>query len=70
MQITSEYTCTFCGKPNITFVDISQGRQQKYVENCEFCCRPNILYVKVDEDSLDVEIDSNYGNQVSYKLNK
>ncbi|WP_036483417.1 CPXCG motif-containing cysteine-rich protein [Myxosarcina sp. GI1] len=60
MQTTSEYICAFCGEPNTTFVDISGGIQQTYTEDCQVCCRPNVLYVRVDEDTLEVEIDSDY----------
>ncbi len=60
MQTTAEYICAFCGESNTTFIDISGGMQQSYVEDCQVCCRPNILYVRIDEDTLDVEIDSDY----------
>jgi len=49
-----------CGEPNLTFVDFSAGGQQSYVEDCQVCCRPNILYVRIDEDTLDIEIDTEY----------
>ena len=58
MQNTAEYYCAFCGEPNTTFVDISSGMQQSYVEDCQVCCRPNILYVTFDEDTLEVSIES------------
>ncbi len=58
MNNTAVYHCAFCGEPNTTFVDISGGMQQSYVEDCQVCCRPNILYVHFDEDTLDVTIDS------------
>ena len=60
MQTTAEYTCAFCGEPNLTFVDFSAGGQQSYVEDCQVCCRPNVLYVRVDEETLDIEIDTEY----------
>lgn len=60
MQTTSEYTCAFCGEPNTTFIDISGGMQQSYVEDCQVCCRPNILYISIDEDTLKIEINSDY----------
>ena len=60
MQTTSEYMCAFCGESNTTFVDLSSGMEQRYLEDCQVCCRPNILYVRVDEDTLAVEIDSDY----------
>lgn len=60
MQTSSEYYCAFCGEPNSTFVDISGGMQQSYIEDCQVCCRPNKLYVRIDEDSLEIEIDSDY----------
>ncbi|BBC22500.1 MULTISPECIES: CPXCG motif-containing cysteine-rich protein [unclassified Pseudanabaena] len=58
MQDTAEYTCAFCGEPNMTFVDFSAGMQQSYVEDCQVCCQPNVLYIQIDEDTLDIEISS------------
>ncbi|NES80340.1 MAG: CPXCG motif-containing cysteine-rich protein [Moorea sp. SIO2B7] len=60
METTADYFCAFCGENNSTFVDLSAGMQQSYIEDCQVCCRPNLLYVRVDEDTLDVEIDSDY----------
>ena len=60
MPTTAEYTCAFCGETNLTFVDISAGFQQSYIEDCQVCCRPNMLYLRVDEDTLEVTILSNY----------
>ena len=56
----AEYSCAYCGETNPTFVDFSAGNSQSYVEDCQVCCRPNILYIQIDEDSLEVEISSEY----------
>jgi hypothetical protein len=58
MQDTAEYTCAFCGETNVTFVDFSAGMQQSYVEDCQVCCQPNVLFIQIDEDTLDIEINS------------
>ncbi|PSP05041.1 MAG: CPXCG motif-containing cysteine-rich protein [Cyanobacteria bacterium QS_7_48_42] len=58
MQTTTEFSCAFCGESNPTFVDLSAGMQQSYIEDCQVCCRPNVLYLRVDEYTLDIEIDS------------
>ncbi|AOY80191.1 MAG: CPXCG motif-containing cysteine-rich protein [Moorea sp. SIO1F2] len=60
MQETAQYSCAYCGETNLTFVDLSAGEQQSYIEDCQVCCRPNILYVRVDQETLDIEIDSDY----------
>ena len=60
MQNTSEYRCAFCGEQNITFIDISAGLQQSYVEDCQVCCRPNQLYVSIDDQTLEVVIAADY----------
>ena len=57
MQNTAEYTCAYCGD-NLTFVDLSAGAQQSYVEDCQVCCQPNVLYLRLDEETLDIEINS------------
>ena len=58
MQNTSEYICAYCGESNLTFVDLSAGSQQSYVEDCQVCCQPNVLYLYVDVETLDIEINS------------
>ncbi|MEB3233280.1 MAG: CPXCG motif-containing cysteine-rich protein [Leptolyngbyaceae bacterium] len=60
MQVTTEYCCAFCGESSNTFIDISAGLSQRYIEDCQVCCRPNILYVLVDEDTLDIDIQTDY----------
>ncbi len=60
MQTTAEYFCACCGEPSTTFVDISGGMEQSYIEDCQVCCRPNVLSVRIDEDTLDIEIDTDY----------
>ncbi|MEO0409776.1 MAG: CPXCG motif-containing cysteine-rich protein [Cyanobacteria bacterium P01_A01_bin.135] len=60
MQTTADYSCAFCGELNGTFVDLSAGFQQSYIEDCQVCCRPNVLYVAVDEDTLEVDIQTDY----------
>lgn len=60
METTAEYYCAVCGETNLTFVDLSQGMQQSYVEDCQVCCRPNVMYLVVDEDTLAVEINTDY----------
>ena len=60
METTAEYQCSYCGEYSTTFVDLSAGFEQSYVEDCQVCCRPNILSVYVDRDSLDVQIITEY----------
>ena len=58
MQNTAEYICAYCGETNLTFVDLSAGAQQSYVEDCQVCCQPNVLSLQIDEETLDIEINS------------
>ncbi len=60
METTAEYVCAFCGETNTTFIDLSAGMQQSYIEDCQVCCRPNVLYIRIDENTLAIEIDSDY----------
>lgn len=60
MQTTAEYTCAFCGETSTTFIDLSAGATQSYIEDCQVCCRPNILYISIDEETLDVSIQTDY----------
>jgi len=58
METTADYTCAYCGEVNTTFVDFSAGGRQSYVEDCQVCCCPNVLYLYVNEETLDIEIES------------
>lgn len=58
MRDDAEYTCAYCGETNSTFVDLSAGTEQSYVEDCQVCCQPNILYIYIDQETLDIEINS------------
>jgi hypothetical protein len=60
MESTAEYICAFCGEANTTFVDLSAGLSQSYIEDCQVCCRPNQLFITVDEDNLDIAIAADY----------
>ncbi|MBP0016642.1 MAG: CPXCG motif-containing cysteine-rich protein [Cyanobacteria bacterium SBLK] len=60
METTAEYCCAFCGEINTTFVDVSAGYTQSYVEDCQVCCRPNVLYVCIDEETLEIAIDTDF----------
>lgn len=60
MENTAEFYCAFCGEPNTTFIDLSAGGQQSYIEDCQVCCRPNQLFVVVDEETLEIAIETEY----------
>lgn len=58
MQNNSIFNCAYCGEENVVFIDLSAGLQQSYVEDCQVCCQPNLLYIYINEDTLDIEINS------------
>ncbi|MEL6161165.1 MAG: CPXCG motif-containing cysteine-rich protein [Cyanobacteria bacterium J06623_5] len=60
MQTTAEYICAFCGETSTTFIDLSAGMIQSYIEDCQVCCRPNILYISIDDQTLTVDIQTDY----------
>lgn len=58
METTATFYCAFCGESILTFVDLSAGMTQSYVEDCQVCCRPNVLYLTVNKDTLEVDIQT------------
>ncbi|WP_299488121.1 CPXCG motif-containing cysteine-rich protein [Acaryochloris sp. IP29b_bin.137] len=60
METTAEFQCSYCGELITTFIDVSAGYEQSYVEDCQVCCRPNLLSVQVDRNSLEVYISAEY----------
>ncbi len=60
MQTTEDYQCAYCGETSTTFIDVSAGYNQSYVEDCQVCCRPNRFFVSIDRDSLAVQISTEF----------
>ncbi len=58
MQNNIDFSCAYCGEKNTTFIDISAGSQQSYVEDCQVCCQPNVLDITIDEETLEIEINT------------
>jgi len=42
------YVCPSCGERIVIPLDLSQGRDQQYVEDCPVCCNPNVIRVELD----------------------
>ena len=51
--LESGFQCASCGEWNVTSVDQSAGRRQRYVEDCQVCCKPNVLRVEYDSASQE-----------------
>jgi len=56
---STSFICAYCGEENHTFVDPSQGKTQKYIEDCQICCRPNELSISYDQWNKEFMIRSN-----------
>jgi hypothetical protein len=54
------YRCAVCGEENETFVDLSAGSAQSYVEDCAVCCRPNILHIMIDESTGGISLEAEF----------
>lgn len=50
---SQSYTCVYCGETNHTFIDPSQGKTQKYIEDCQVCCQPNELRISYDDWNME-----------------
>jgi hypothetical protein len=48
MQDEAAYICPACGEEIVIPVDLSAGRQQRYVEDCPVCCAPNVIDIRID----------------------
>lgn len=49
-QEEASYICDACGEEIVIPLDLSEGTNQRYVEDCPVCCRANVIHVSVDED--------------------
>jgi transcription elongation factor Elf1 len=44
------YICPSCGEEIVVPLDVSEGREQRYVEDCPVCCNPNVIHVEFFEE--------------------
>lgn len=54
------YYCAYCGEKNETFVEVSAGNRQSYVEDCAVCCRPNVLTISIDEETGAINVEAEF----------
>ena len=54
MYDEASYVCEACGEEIVIPIDLSQGAQQRYVEDCPVCCHPNVIHVSVDDEGQPV----------------
>jgi len=59
-EYSGTYCCAVCGEENETFVDLSAGSVQSYVEDCAVCCRPNALRIRIDESSGKISVETEF----------
>ena len=50
MHAEAAYVCSACGEEIVIPIDLSQGRDQEYVEDCPVCCRPHLIRVRIADD--------------------
>ena len=50
MHAEAAYVCSACGEEIVIPIDLSQGRDQEYVEDCPVCCRPHVIRVRIEDD--------------------
>lgn len=46
------FNCPYCGANNVSRVDFTGGKKQKFVVDCENCCHPILIKVQIDEDGI------------------
>ena len=46
-QDEGAYVCPTCGERIVVPIDLSQGDEQRYVEDCPVCCNPNVVHVEL-----------------------
>jgi transcription elongation factor Elf1 len=44
------YICPSCGEEIVVPLDVTAGREQRYVEDCPVCCNPNVIQVEFFEE--------------------
>lgn len=50
MEDEASYDCPYCGEEIIIPFDVSQGRNQEYIEDCPVCCSPVIIRVQIERN--------------------
>ena len=57
------WRCAACGTGNDTFVELTAGYLQEYVEDCRRCCRPNLIRIYIDRETHLITL----GNELEYE---
>ncbi|QDT34480.1 CPXCG motif-containing cysteine-rich protein [Thalassoglobus polymorphus] len=50
MNEEASYSCASCGEEVVIPVDLTQGRDQEFVEDCPVCCCPMVIRVEIQPD--------------------
>ncbi|WP_298862954.1 CPXCG motif-containing cysteine-rich protein [uncultured Gimesia sp.] len=50
MQEEAKYICDSCGEEIVVPIDVTEGKEQEYVEDCPVCCHPIVIHVHVEPD--------------------
>ncbi len=46
----ASYICDACGEEIVIPLDLSEGGEQRYVEDCPVCCRASVIHVAINEN--------------------
>jgi len=46
----ASYICDACGEEIVIPLDLSEGGDQRYVEDCPVCCRASVIHVAINEN--------------------
>jgi hypothetical protein len=50
------YLCPICGEEIVIPVDVTQGREQEFVEDCPICCGPVRIRLEfLDDDTVQCD---------------
>ncbi|WP_417847756.1 CPXCG motif-containing cysteine-rich protein [Thalassoglobus sp.] len=50
MNEEASYICASCGEEVVIPVDLTQGRDQEFIEDCPVCCCPMVIRVEIQPD--------------------
>lgn len=50
----ASYICDACGEEIVIPLDLSEGGEQRYVEDCPVCCRASVIHVAINENGEPV----------------
>lgn len=58
MLYEASVSCPYCSESFVLEIDLSGGREQKWIYDCEICCKPIDIDARFDEENETFQVEA------------